>query len=242
MKFFRRKKQSQAKRYTKFDIKEEDINKLEYFKSRDGFCLLEGSEFDKMLKYFEQYEIYRNLIPIMTDNNSNYWCLYVSGLLKGMVCYMSHDELSLEPRFKNITKFVYTINKNPEAYDFNELDVRVFDYPTEKNEIDLVNRKQIISGLLSELESTAEDKEELRQQLAFSIITLVKNDEIESYVYPFLKDKDMYIQERAIDVIGYHKYTPARDKLIELTKIAMPNGKSAASKALKELRKNIYGS
>ncbi len=242
MKFFKRKKENETKRYTNFGVKKEDINKLEHFKSRDGFCLLEESDFDEMLEYFEQYEVYKNLIPIMTDNNSNYWCLYVSGILKGMVCYLSHDGPSLEPKFKDIPKFINAINKNPDAYDFDELDITTFDYPTKENEIDLDNRQEIISGLFTELEPIPEDKEDIRQQLAFSLMALVKSEEIESYVYTFLEDKDMYIQEKAIETIGFHKYTPARDKLIELTKTAMVNGKSAAGKALKELKKNKYGS
>ena len=228
--------------FSKYEIEKNDLKNLLSYESRDGFELIEKDDFESMVEYFEQYEIYKNLIPILTDNNSNYWCLYVGGKLKGTVCHLSYDEVNLEPKFKNITKLINTIDKNPEAYDFSELDVQVFDYPKGENEIDLDNRDKIITELLNEFEQVSEDKEDLRQQLAFSIMALVNSEEIESYIYPLLDDEDMYIQERAIDIIGFHKYEPARNKLIELTKTAMANGKSAAGRALKELNKNKYSS
>ncbi len=224
--------------FSNYEIEKNDLKNLLSYKSRDGFELIEKDDFESMLEYFEQYEIYENLIPILTDNNSNYWCLYFKGKLKGTVCYLSHDEINLEPKFKNITKLINAINQNPDAYDFSELDSQVFDYPKRENEIDLNNREEIVNGLLTEFEQVSISKLELKQQLAFSIMALIKSEEIESYIYPFLDNEDMYIQERAINTIGFHKYEPARNKLIELTKKAMVNGKSAAGKALKELNKN----
>ncbi|WP_272151350.1 hypothetical protein [Tenacibaculum aiptasiae] len=222
---------------SKYEIGKDDLRKLQDYNSRDGFELIEESDFESMLEYFEEYEVYNNLIPIMTDNNSNYWCLYVGGKLKGMVCYLANEEMNLAPRFKNITNLINNIYQNPDAYDFDELDIEVFDYPKSGNDIDLENRREVIEGILNELEEVPENKEDLRQQLAYSAMTLVKADEIESYIYPFLEDEDMYIQEKAIATIGFHKYKPARNKLIELTKTAMVNGKSAAGRALKELNK-----
>ncbi|GAB1855901.1 hypothetical protein MHTCC0001_07360 [Flavobacteriaceae bacterium MHTCC 0001] len=228
--------------FSKYEIEKEDLKNLLNYESRDGFELINKTDFENMLKYFEQYEIYENLIPILTDNNSNYWCLYIGGRLKGTVCYLSHDEINLEPKFKSITKLINVINKNPDAYDFSDLELQNFDYPKRGDEIDLDNREEIIFGLVNEFEQTSGDKEDIRQQIAFSAMSLVKSEEIESYIYPFLEDEDMYIQERAINIIGFHKYEPARNKLIELTKTAMANGKSAAGRALKELNKNKFSS
>ena len=221
--------------FSKFDIKTEDLKKLENYESRVGFNIIEKSEFQDMLEYFEQYEVYNNLIPILTDNNSNYWCLYYAGILKGMICYLNHGELSLEPKFKGISELLETIEKNPESYDFDELNIEVFDFPTKNDSIDLINRKEIVTELLTELELI--EQEDRKQQIAFSIMNLTSESEIESIIYPFLDNQDMYIQERAIELLGIYKYKAARNKLIELTKTAMPNGKSAAGKALKELNK-----
>ena len=223
------------KHFSKFDINKEDLRILNNYNSRDGFVVLEEPEFQDMLDYFGQYEIYKNLIPILTDNNSNYWCLYVDAALRGMICYVSHDELSLEPKFKGVSELINAIDNNQDAYDFEELDEEVFDFPMKRDSIQLNNDREILNTLLAELEVA--NQEDVRQQLAFSIMALASKNEIESIIYPFLDNENMHIQERAIQLIGFHKYRPARNKLIELTKTAMVNGKAAAGKALKELNK-----
>lgn len=223
--------------FSKFDINKDELNKLENFNSRDGFIIVSESDFNDMLDYFKQYEVYNNLIPILTDNNSNYWCLYINGFLKGMICYLSHDELSLEPKFKGISELIKAIDNNLDAYDYNELDTQVFDFPIKNDNLKIDERKIIIDKLKGELVSNKQ--EDVRQQLSYSIMALTSDNEIEANIYPFLDDDDMYIQERAIQMIGYHKYKPARNKLIELTKTAMMNGKSAAGKALKELNRAV---
>ncbi len=221
--------------FSKFDISKEDLKKLKNYESRDGFVIVERSEFNDILEYFEQYQVYDDLIPILTDNNSNYWCMYIKGALNGMICYLSHDELNLEPKFAGISSLINAIENHPEAYDYSEFDIKVFDFPINENNRKFDRRKTIITELKAKL--AAEEQEDIRQQLAYSIMILISHDEIESNIYPFVEDEDMYIQERAIQMMGYHKYKAAREKLIELTKSAMPNGRSAAAKALKEINK-----
>jgi len=62
-------------------------------------------------------------------------------------------------------------------------------------------------------------------------------EEIVSYIYLFLDDEDMYVQERAIQLLGQHRHAPARDRLVALVKTAMPNGQEAAKAALKAMRR-----
>lgn len=216
-----------------FDLKTSEIERLASFQSRDGFMLLEETEFDEMQKYFEQFPMYKNIIAFLTDGNSNYWCLYISGAMKGMICYLSHDEPSLEPKFKSVLNLLNVIEENPEAYDFYDLDRTLFDFPTIGNTSDFEQRNQIIEQLRAEL--LTEKDEDTKQQIAFSIIALTSTDEIEKNIYPFLDDTDMYVQERAIEMLGFHKYKPAKEKLMELKTSAMPNGRTAAANALKKI-------
>lgn len=220
----------------KYDLETSEIEKLKTFNSRDGFILLDENEFAEMENYFSQFPIYKNLVALLTDENSNYWCLNVSGPMKGMICYLSHDEPNLEPKFKNISSFLNAINKNPDAYDFDDLDESLFDFPNSKNPTEFNRRKQIIEELKNNLKS--EGGEDVKQQIAFSIIAMSLADEIEENIYPFLDDEDMYIQERAIQIIGFHKYKPAKEKLIELKTSAMPNGQTAIGIALKKMNEN----
>ncbi|MCF6142396.1 HEAT repeat domain-containing protein [Flavobacterium sp. K77] len=220
----------------KFDLKISETLKLKTFESRDGFVLLENAEFEEIESYFTNFPIYRNLVAILTDENSNYWCINVNGPLKGMICYLSHDEPNLEPKFKNISSFLKAIDENPEAYDFNDLEETSFDFPNSKNETEFSERKEIIEKLFSEFNS--ENDEDIRQQIAFSIIALTSKEEIEDNIYPFLDNEDMYVQERAIQILGFHKYKPAKEKLIELKKTAMYNGQTAVGIALKKINEN----
>lgn len=208
----------------KFDLKNTEIEKLKTFESRDGFTLLDNTEFEEMERYFKEFPIYRNLVAFSSDDNSNYWCIYINGPLKGMICYLNHDEPNLEPKFRDISSFLKAIYDNPEAYDFNDLEETSFDFPNSTKEIEFDERKEILEKLFSEFNS--ENHEDLRQQIAFSIIALTLKEEIEDNIYPFLFDEDMYVQERAIQILGFHKYKPAKEKLIELKKTTMFNGQT----------------
>lgn len=220
----------------KFELKTSEIEQLKNFQSRDGFVLIDDAEFEEMENYFNQFSVYKNLAPLVTDENSNYGCINVNGPMKGMICHLSHDEPNLEPKFKDISNFLKAIDESPEAFDFYDLDETSFDFPSSKNPIEFNERKQIIEELKTDFNS--ENDEDVRQQIAFSIIVLSLTDEIEDNIYPFLDDEDMYIQERAIQILGFHKYKPAKQKLIELQSSAMPNGQTAIGIALKKLNAN----
>ncbi|MFT3704160.1 MAG: HEAT repeat domain-containing protein [Agriterribacter sp.] len=220
----------------KFGLESSEIENLMAFQSRDGFILLDDTAFDEMENYFSQFPIYRNLVALLTDENSNYWCINVKGPMKGMICYLSHGEPNVEPKFKDVSSFLKAIDKNSEAYGFDDLDETSFDFPNAEKPTEFSNRKQIVENLKADFNT--ENDEEVRQQIAFSIIALTLADEIEDNIYPFLDDEDMYVQERAIQMLGIHKYKPAKEKLIVLKTSAMPNGQTAIGIALKKIDEN----
>lgn len=99
-----------------------DINALETFGSRDGFQVITDKELDDMLAFFKQYpEDFEDLFPIMTDDHSNYLCVYYKGAFTGNVCYLSHDEMNLSPRIAGIGRLIAIINAHPGAWDFTDL-------------------------------------------------------------------------------------------------------------------------
>jgi len=220
----------------KFKLNISEKEKLKDFQSRDGFMFLSDEEFDEMENYFSQFSIYKSLAPLLTDENSNYWCIYVDGSMKGMICYLSHDEPNLEPKFKDISSFLKVIKENPETYDFYDLDETLFDFPIAEDPTEFQERKQIIEELKTDF--NLENDEDVRMQIAYSIIAMTFPDEIEENIYPFLDDEDMYVQERAIQILGFHKYKPAKEKLIALKNSVMPNGQSAIEIALKKINTN----
>jgi len=110
-----------------YSFPESDIKAIENFTNRDGFQLLEKGEFNDMINFFKQYpEDFQEIIPIMTDQNSNFICVYIKGENLYKVCYLNHDEINLYPKFKNIYDLIETINNNPGCWDITELDDSVF--------------------------------------------------------------------------------------------------------------------
>ena len=99
-----------------------DVQALESFVSRDGFQRITNENLEGMVVFFKQYtEDFDEILPIMTDDNSNYFCVYYKGDNKEKVCYLNHDEIDLTPRFKSIESLIHVIGTHPESWDFEEL-------------------------------------------------------------------------------------------------------------------------
>ena len=116
----------------KADIPFEDIQNLKAFTSREGFMLVDNEEYEELQKFFQQFSLFNGLCPLLSDGNSNYWCVFTKGARKGLVCYLNHEEQDrLEPRFKNISRLLVAIEKHPDASDFDDLSelLEVFDFP-----------------------------------------------------------------------------------------------------------------
>ncbi len=209
---------------------QDEPQELNTFNSREGFYRLNEDELGSLLDYFSDFPVYTDLVPILTDGQSNYWCLYIDGVLKGKICYLSHDEVSLEPRFKSLSSFIKLINANPSYSDVSDIPLSSYDYPS--REMDDIDR-EVILQLKNIFDN--ESEEDNRQQVAFSIMALTSLQDIEN-IYAFLYDEDMYVQERAIFTLGYWKYQPARELLLELKQTALPNSHNAISIALRNMR------
>jgi hypothetical protein len=145
----------------------DDTLSLLNFRPKEGFVHLSEGEFHEMEAYFDEYSIYKDLIPIMTDKQSNYICVYISGTLKGMVCLLEHDEPSLEPKFLNISNCVEVLKYDP------HLESGDFDFPRNFEGVE-----NIIAQLFTDLE--AEKDDDRRLQLALSILELALPEDTQS--------------------------------------------------------------
>jgi hypothetical protein len=218
---------------TDFGFDKSALTAIENYNSRNGFSLIDNDEYKSITGYFAQYPMYKDIIPIMTDNQSNYICVYKSGALFGKVCHVSHEEVSMEPKFRSIENLIATINQNPDSWEWLDLPESTFDYPQKAYVPDTEDDKKIIPLLRDSLNKETDD--EIKVQTAFCIMALTPPENLED-IYPFLDDDDMYIQERAIRIFGFHKYKPAVPKLRELETTAKHNGQFAAKLALKKIQ------
>ena len=210
------------------------IAQLAAFESRDGLSGLDEVEFGQMREYFGDFPVYQFLVPLLADGNSNYWCLYVGGPLKDMLCYVSHEEVDLAPRFRSLASFLAALNAQAVRDDPGDFSAALFDFPSRQVPPTYAQDQEIIRKLHAALAAETAD-DERRTQTAFALMALTGPPDIETTLYPFLDDEDMYVQERAIELLGFHHYQPALAKLTELATTAHHNGQLAAKIALQKI-------
>lgn len=105
-----------------YEIDTKSIDALKEFKSRDGFQIINDAELFQMMDYFEEYrDDFGYLIPFITDDNSNYLCIYYKDEFKNKICYFNHEEPDTYPILENIEELLSLIEANSQAYDFFDL-------------------------------------------------------------------------------------------------------------------------
>nr|WP_018883936.1 hypothetical protein [Paenibacillus massiliensis] len=197
---------------------------------------LSSEEITEMVSVLQGMTGFEELLPLWTNDHSDYIGVYASGILRGKVCHISHEETDLSPGFRSVETFLTAVQQYPEQ-DWEEL---TKDYPTrqELSEQEEVEDIQCLSGLLLQIEREETDEEE-RCMLLYSVMALTPISRLDSLL-PYLDDEDMYVQERACDVLGHHRYVPAKEKLEVVAKQGMHNGKSAAARALSRIRQQEW--
>lgn len=196
---------------------------------------LQAEEFREMLAYMEGIEVYQGIVPLWTDGHSNYIGLYVKGPLKYRVCYISHEETDVSPAFRSVESFVEVLDKQRDA-DWVEL---TKDYPVSGSAG--LNPEQHAADMksINELQALMDEPElddDQRCQYLFSLMALTPYSRLDALL-PCLADEDMFVQERACEIMGFHRYKPAYEKLKEVAEHGTHNGKMAAKRALSQIKR-----
>jgi hypothetical protein len=173
-----------------------------------------------------------------TDDNSNYAGLYVAEPLLDYVCLIYHSEPDFSPVYGSIKDFLQAMlnlvveNKDANWYAMSK------DYPklAACENVSQIARDWAASQTLMPKFQAAVDEFE-REQWAFIVMSLIPFEHNEALL-AFLDDDDMYIQERACDIIGQRKYEAAIPKLEELAAHGISNAQVAAQEALGKFRHN----
>lgn len=194
--------------------------------------MLTQDEINELYDYMSSIDVYKHIFPLWTDNNSNYIGLFYDGPLKYRVCYINHEETDISPGFRSIDSFVGEIEKNSQL-DWDELEK---DYPMDKEHSNNEFMGQDLSciQLLNQLVESSELDDELRFQYVFCIMALTPYNQLDTLL-KYLDDEDMYVQERACEIFGYHRYRPAQAKLKEVMTHGQHNGRLAAKRALAQM-------
>jgi hypothetical protein len=166
------------------------------------------------------------------DEQSNYAGLYVDGPLQGRVCIEQHDDHDLSPRFRSPRSFLAVVARA--ATEEREIEEQDFDY-TRQGPVDQGDERAdwLAAQALRRLyESSTRD--EGRQDYAFAIMALTPLAYTDTLI-AFLDDEDLWIPERAAEVLGARKFEPAIEKLFEVARRGKANGALAARQALESI-------
>lgn len=68
-----------------------------------------------MQDFLAQVPAFNDLTPVLTNGNSDYWCVFVRGPLHGRVCYLGHDEPDIAPCYCRLAHLVDALNVCPDA-------------------------------------------------------------------------------------------------------------------------------
>jgi len=159
--------------------------------------MLKPEEVREMLDALSDFEVFESILPLWTDDNSNYIALYVDGPLKYRICYLNHEETDNSPVFRSVGNFIRELEKDRQQ-DWEDLNK---DYPSLASQADLEDLS-IIQELVKQSERQQVD-EDLRRQCLFSIMALIPQDLLPT-ILPLVEDEDPYVRERALATFKRH--------------------------------------
>lgn len=164
-----------------------------------------------------------------TDDNSNYAGVFASGPLAGRVFKVDHEEIRPEPCWRSVESFYDALLDARDAeLDWSEL---ATDYPREPT--DRAPADDALASLLftlhQEQSNTPIGQRAVYQALALSSATHIQ------HVMSLLQSDDMWIQERAVQILGHWRWAPAIGGIVDVVRNGKHNGRIAGINALKRI-------
>jgi len=209
-----------------------------YMKHKNDYLirLLSIEEVTEMYLYLNEDVNISEVLPLWTDDSSNYVGVYMFGPQTGKVCFINHEEIDLSPVYPNVHTFIKILLENSES-DWYELPTQ---YPLSKEHTDELQVKQDVQAIkeLKNLLKNPELDEDKRTQYLFSIMAITPYTQLDEII-PLLEDSNMWVQERAAEILGFHRYLPAKEKLNWVKEHGQYNGKMATELALKRIRMEL---
>ncbi|MEV6930262.1 hypothetical protein AB0M46_38070 [Dactylosporangium sp. NPDC051485] len=171
----------------------------------------------------------RELGTFWTDDNSNYVGVFASGDLAGRVFKIDHEEPSPEPCWRSVESYYDALlDARDSGLDWWDL---ATDYPREPAdqtpEDDALARR--LFALYHERPDSPVGQRAVHQALALSSATHA------AQVISLLRSDDMWIQERAVQILGHWRWEPAVASIAEVVRNGQHNGRTAGIHALKQI-------
>jgi hypothetical protein len=171
------------------------------------------------------------LLPCWTDDQGNYAAVFISGPLTGRPCFLDHEEVDHTPVYPDLESFHAALLAAAAAgQDWSEMLRSRNDVPSGRSSQDEAE----LALALRHVEQAAAAKDaRKRKSLLFKALELFPVADTER-ILPYLQDDDMWVQERACQLLARRHYVPAIPALAELARHGRQNARIAAMTALRE--------
>ena len=195
-----------------------DSDFLKEFTPKGNVRLMQEEEFDTTQEWLSAYALGAELLPIFTNNESDFVAVYTTGLLKGKVALVIHDALDFTPIFSSIQSFLKVI----EQYNFDDwynIPKTDCDYPIkEENQAEPNLLKECWKQIETNEFSSSEEKI-LICKMAISLTPPSQLDKLLLFLKSPFTDKPEHreIVEWAMYNFGVaHQYIPAKGTITTL--------------------------
>jgi hypothetical protein len=165
-----------------------------------------------------------------TDDDSNYVGVFASGQLAGRVFKIDHEEISPEPCWRSIESF-YDALLDGRGAELAWCDLAT-DYP--RHATDQAPADDALASRLFALYAEQPDSA-AGQRAVYQALALSSAATHEAHVVSLLQSDDMWVQERAVQILGHWRRETAIPSIVEVVRTGQHNGRTAGIAALKRI-------
>lgn len=200
-----------------------DPQPLQDFRPRGGVIFMSDKEREVTLKWIAQYNLDFELLPLFSNQESDFVAIYTTGFLKDKVVIIRHDEAVFAPQFRSLDSFLKAYEKaamQADFYDWEDIEVYDYDYPiTEEEQAEPAIWQECWQRIEAN-HFTSDVQKEAIQTMAIWLTPPSQLDTLLPFVQKeFALKETMFVVAYAIDALGItHQYEPARPLIAELLK------------------------
>ena len=200
-----------------------DPQPLQDFRPRGGVIFMSDKEREVTLKWIAQYNLDFELLPLFSNQESDFVAIYTTWFLKDKVVIIRHDEAVFAPQFRSLDSFLKAYEKaamQADFYDWEDIEVYDYDYPiTEEEQAEPAIWQECWQRIEAN-HFTSDVQKEAIQTMAIWLTPPSQLDTLLPFVQKeFALKETMFVVAYAIDALGItHQYEPARPLIAELLK------------------------
>ena len=208
---------------TLLETKGIDPQPLQDFRPRGGVILMSDKEREVTLKWIAQYNLDFELLPLFSNQESDFVAIYTTGFLKDKVVIIRHDEGVFAPQFRSLDSFLKAYEKaamQADFYDWEDIEVYDYDYPiTEEEQAETAIWQECWQHIKAN-DFTSDVQKEAIQTMAIWLTPPSQLDTLLPFVQKETAFKEsLFVITYAIDTLGItYQYEPARPLIAELLK------------------------